>query len=156
MRGQDYCVAHIQHEQDDETPSVPPQVQQAAAQLYELTQAARTRPTEDAEVIEGEIRNLQVLRSIVAAWIAEKAATGWQGGKPTQFLNAWSNSVRQVAQLLRVRRELGHDEGGADLLDAAYAAIEACPGVAAITGDATGAHADTQEPGISSDQAKGR
>jgi hypothetical protein len=100
-----------------------------------LARARSLAALDDQSVIEGELRQLCAARMVLAEWVEELAKRGWEGCSPAQFLRAWSDSARQVAQLVRARRELSM-AGEGDALDEAYAVLESYPGIRLIAGRA--------------------
>jgi len=116
-------------------PPTPPQaVLQAGEYLLRLSRAGLTAALDDLTVIEDELRQLRAARHLLADWASELQAQGWDGGPPAPFMRAWTESTRQVLQLLRARRELaGSSEARleADALDA----LEELPGLRQLLQD---------------------
>jgi len=133
MRGRQTCYAHRRREPLTETQqTIPAEASHAAANLLAISQRELPPALDDLQVVEDELRQLRAARGVVAEWVDVLCQRGWEGGTPAQFLRAWSDSARQMVQLLRARRELGVQEANAALLDAAYDLIEENPGVAAL------------------------
>ena len=106
----------------------PTDVLAAAEYLLALSRTGLTAPLDDLAVIEAELRQLRAARHVLVDWLRDLQDRGWAGGAPTPFLRAWSESTRQVLQLLRARRELV-DAGEAGLEADALDALEELPGL---------------------------
>jgi len=106
----------------------PPAVLQASEYLLRLSRAGLTAALDDLTVIDDELRQLRAARQVLVDWVRDLQAEGWESGPPVPFMRAWSESTRQVLQLLRARRELvGSSDAWleADALDA----LEELPGL---------------------------